>query len=1024
MKKMKRLSDEFVLAVSMLITSFIVFQIAIFPAYYGYQQRATVREAASNPYRIVPSREHPGAYVFNYSFAKVAAPKGERMVDFPINQFEDRRTGIKDLPRIRDAWNYPVRENAYMKLGRGATKAGEKRGGDDRSDEDPDVPGLVNCRNNESEDGYFKAYFEDVALGTAVAYDDPTYGEARRNEACQVLQDIAELIRLDQTDITPDILFSADTSGMPSGALAGASSYSDASSSDVPDNGTLNRHITTFHDPTPGMGNFDAYVLTNFTGVSWDVDSDLNSNTYDFYSVIYHEIMHALGFRSLLPAVIATTGDQHVHGTFDRFVFRDETLLQPFFDQTTGNLSVPTGAPSPWFTTDQVVYRGIANIVGAVPNGIRPVYSPESWEQGSSLSHFDMNRADGEVYVMHPSIGTNTERSIHADEKEVLCHLGYAVENSGIPDCEYWKPVANPDTLLLQPGTATCATPLNNDESLFGAPWVMHALTTLSLQPGDSITYYSSNGCTGSVLSGPMYSRSFVFAAATSSEPRTMLYDIFQTATGRVSDPAEIRLIACEVPDGEHVCNGDFEMSKLGYQFDEAFACPNGFDPGFNVPFWCGVYSPDLATDAEDSGGWTDLPFACDYFPAISAWSAYSGCSVDNGDDGHQTAFIYALNSGGLDTYEELVTELNEPLEAGEEYRLSFDYIGLEYHDPALSSYPAATLEAGLQDSLDGFDPMTHIDFDQTIFNGQPTVNDGAWHHVEQVFTSASDAEAFAMNVHYETMGSESTALYIDNVSIMPYDADAGTVTGEVYLDVNGNGVRDGGESGLDGIAVVLIPEGETEPVAEMTTLGNPDLGEYSFTGVVPGTYGVALADEEPFFAISQPGANGNVAGYDHGRVAVLAPGTIVSGQDFGVMFAESPVPSAEIRLDKRLVDGTLSVLDRNITWEITVWNAGPDDMEDIVIGDAIPSPLTYYAHTVPIGSTYDPAANKWSVPFLANGSHISMYLTTRVPIGSCGVKTNIVTLLALAGTDTVPETNTAQASIKIPCTVPPLMLK
>jgi len=507
--------------------------------------------------KITESKTNPGTYIFDYIFEeRKPQTKGEIFIDIPIKPLDKNvfKEGGGSQYEIVDNWGYPPQKNAYHKILKGRKNSRVKNIKQKivsffntnkavAADQVSGVPGLYNCRANTSVTGYFKAYFEDVAVSNGNGYDDSTYGQARREEACQVLQDISELIKLDETGVTPDILFKVDPGNLPSNALAAASSY--LGYYDLqPDNGSLHKHIITQQDPTSWPGSFDAYVVTNFDpSLAWDVDSNLNSGTYDFYTVIYHEIVHALGFRSVLYPTMPYTGIAHRQGTFDLGLYKDVSLSNPFFDSITNHFLAPGGNPPSWFVTNTDVYQGIKNIPGAVPDGIRPVYSPLSWEEGSSLSHFDMTRANGDVYVMNPSIGTNVSRDIHTDEKEVLCHQGYKV--SGVSGCEAETPLALDDTFIIT-GTDVCIEPLTNDSSFTGGVLYIQGINPTNIQPGDVITYYGSTGCSGSATS-VSGSKSIKLSLGVLPGSRQMTYTIKDSISNRISYPARISFTPTEV---------------------------------------------------------------------------------------------------------------------------------------------------------------------------------------------------------------------------------------------------------------------------------------------------------------------------------------------------------------------------------------------------------------------------------------------------------------------------------------------
>ncbi|MGB0383793.1 MAG: SdrD B-like domain-containing protein [Ardenticatenaceae bacterium] len=78
-------------------------------------------------------------------------------------------------------------------------------------------------------------------------------------------------------------------------------------------------------------------------------------------------------------------------------------------------------------------------------------------------------------------------------------------------------------------------------------------------------------------------------------------------------------------------------------------------------------------------------------------------------------------------------------------------------------------------------------------------------------------------------------------------DVSAGTVSGVLYQDSNGNGQRDDNESGLGGVRLELRSQGD--PVA---VLSNGD-GSYSFDNVVSGAYTVAVSQGPSGFISTTP---------------------------------------------------------------------------------------------------------------------------------------------------------------------------
>lgn len=979
-------------------------------------QSATVSNSISDSYNLDISKTVPGTFIFDYDFARVSTPRTSKNFDAPIVPLDESKLDIEIQPQlgsIRDAWGYPVRENFYHSASRDQLDAREfKRiamGGAPKSDNDQNNPGIVNCRANTNVTGYFKAYFEDVALDTNAGYDDVTFGQARQNEACQVLQDISILIKLDQAAVTPDIIFMANPN-IPPNALAAATAYFGYYSVGQ-DNGSLHKHIISQVDPTPGAGNFDALILTNFNNIPWDVDSTLNPGTYDLYTVLYHEAMHALDFRGLLPAAIATTGDAHLYGTFDAFSYKDSTLANPFFDNVTEFLNVPVGAPPSWFTNNAVVYRGVKNIPGATPDGTRMVFSPTAWQQGSSLSHFDMARAPGETYVMHPSIPTNTVRPIDTDEKEVLCHLGYQV--LGVTGCEEETPNAENDTLLLT-GAPVCIKPLLNDDSYSGGTLSLATLSLVNIQAGDTVTYYAGSTCNQGVLPSANGAKSFMFTPTAVPDPRLMIYENKDSISNRVSFPAQVALVSCGSDPDEYVCNGDFEMEPLTTlnNYIGQFYCGTSYDSGNLIPFWCGELSSDFVNhDSTPTGFWYDLPYDCN--------SNYVGCNVETPDGSERAAFMMQNPVWR----ESIVTKLKQDILAGEDYRLELDVFALGYNPLPNQMRIMARVDTGI-DNMYLSGSVNNLNFAQQILNQNLTFNvDNQWTHVSVDFTPSNDADSLLVIPNSLGFGNYQSYYYVDNISVKKIPAGENKIEGTVYEDSDADGTMDQNENGLDGIEVGLYEQGNATPLETMLTENIPNLGGYEFDSLPDGDHYVAIVYENIFSAVTQPSSNtGLVPGHAYVYDVTLAGGQTEDGQDFGVELDNAnvePVP-VDIKVSKELIDSTLSLFDRNITWRVRVVNLGLNNATDINVSDTIPPGLLYMSHTTQnLQEAYNPITGLYHIPSLAAGSQTQIEIVMKVPnsAGVCGVKTNTASLASLGQIDTNPTNNSMGVGIKLkPC--------
>ncbi len=107
-----------------------------------------------------------------------------------------------------------------------------------------------------------------------------------------------------------------------------------------------------------------------------------------------------------------------------------------------------------------------------------------------------------------------------------------------------------------------------------------------------------------------------------------------------------------------------------------------------------------------------------------------------------------------------------------------------------------------------------------------------------------------------------------------------GSIGDFIWDDLNGDGVQDGGEPGIDGVTVRLLDGGGTETATDVTSGG----GLYSFPNLAGGTYTVEVVTATlPPSVINTGDPDG---GFDDTAIVVLPPATDDLDQDFGYQVA------------------------------------------------------------------------------------------------------------------------------------------
>lgn len=268
--------------------------------------------------------------------------------------------------------------------------------------------------------------YTDVGVG----FNDATLGTARQNE----LQSAANYLSGFLTGYTANLVI--DVNGAETGTSTLASAGSNYNASDTAGFGNMGdimRKILGGNAADPNAGAADGKVNWNFSGFNWALGTTFLAGEYDFFSTAVHELTHALGFVSFVPKNGSTT--QTEWAPFDKFLtnFAGAGLI----DGTTYALD-----NSAWAVTSLsgdgsgvagcgagILFNG-ANAVAANGGQAVQIYSPSTWEDGSSGSHVDdaCYTASGAVSTNMMEAQTITglgQRQLTALEVGMLKDIGY-----------------------------------------------------------------------------------------------------------------------------------------------------------------------------------------------------------------------------------------------------------------------------------------------------------------------------------------------------------------------------------------------------------------------------------------------------------------------------------------------------------------------------------------------------------------------------------------------------------------------
>jgi hypothetical protein len=265
----------------------------------------------------------------------------------------------------------------------------------------------------------FNFTYQDEVEGTGFGFDDPTLGPDRQTALEDAAAKLGNMLQHDAT-IDIDVQESLDDSGADLLASAGQR-YT--TSPDGVRRGEVEREVLNDN----GVLGEDANLTWNF-GKDYHLGTSTNTdNKFDMRTVALHEFTHMLGFSTLIASdgssrlKLDTNNDGEGDTDSGIYSFYDSLLADengdPLIDSS-GNFD---GTADDLTDENGVFFTGPDAVAANGGNPV-PIYSPSSYEDGSSLGHIDDSGS-----LMYFQIGRNANRSYSPVETAMLSDLGYTI---------------------------------------------------------------------------------------------------------------------------------------------------------------------------------------------------------------------------------------------------------------------------------------------------------------------------------------------------------------------------------------------------------------------------------------------------------------------------------------------------------------------------------------------------------------------------------------------------------------------
>lgn len=343
-------------------------------------------------------------------------------------------------------------------------------------------------------------YPAPVGGGSQIGFEDPVLGQIRRNVLQAAAADYGALFAND-ANIVLEITSSDDPN---SGGLASAGSQYviNGAASTFGGIEVVRNKVVNGVDLNGSLP--DGRVDVNW-GHNWEISSDptdVDATEFDFYFVIFHELTHAMGFASAISqdgsSFFGTQpGTAGVWNEYDRFLVN--AAGNPVVDST-GVLDLPLwNVDSVGGDSQQSLGLFFDGPVTRTVNAGQPagLYTPITWQGGSSVSHLDSNNPAYSGMIMRHVVSPGPRiHSFSAIEKAILVDLGYTPAGT---------------ISITESGNNTQVSDLGTSDRI---------TVTIGRQPASDVVLNLSSGDTGEVT---LSTNTLTFTPSNWNIPQTVL---------------------------------------------------------------------------------------------------------------------------------------------------------------------------------------------------------------------------------------------------------------------------------------------------------------------------------------------------------------------------------------------------------------------------------------------------------------------------------------------------------------------